>query len=150
VIEIAALAAACALGMTACSRPPDQGGTGPSSTIESGRESGSPSQVNEPSRTASPPPATMRDSSQPASSTTETIGKPPDNTGKNVRDRSDATVTPGDQSESKSELELTRSIRRAITGNGQFSTTAKNIKVITTADGKVTLRGPVNTPAEKD
>ena len=90
----------------------------------------------------------MRDSSQPASSTTETIGKPPDNTGKNVRDRSDATVTPGDQSESKSELELTRSIRRAITGNGQFSTTAKNIKIIT-VNGKVTLRGPVKTDAEK-
>jgi len=93
----------------------------------------------------------MRDSTQPApSKTEEAVAKPPDNTGRNVRDRSDAAVTPGDQSESKSELELTRNIRRAITGNSQLSTTAKNIKVVTTADGKVTLRGPVNTPAEKD
>jgi len=148
VIEIAALAA-CAMAMTACNRPSDQGGTGPSTTTESRQESGSQSRVNEPSRTPLPPAATMRDSTPP-SKPEQTVAKPPDNTGKNVRDRSDAAVTPGDQSEAKSDLELTRSIRRAITENSQFSTTAKNIKVITTANGKVILRGPVNTPAEKD
>lgn len=71
-----------------------------------------------------------------------------DNTGTNVRDRSDATLTPGDQGESQSDLELTRKIRRQITSNDQLSSEAKNIKIIT-KDGKVTLRGPVNNATEK-
>jgi hyperosmotically inducible protein len=72
----------------------------------------------------------------------------PDNTGKNVRDRSDATLTPGDQGGSESDRQLTRQVRRAITSNDQLSTTAKNIKIIT-VNGKVTLRGPVNSEQEK-
>jgi osmotically-inducible protein OsmY len=72
----------------------------------------------------------------------------PDNTGRNVRDRSDATLTPGDQGSSDADREVTRGIRRAITANDQLSTTTKNIKIITT-DGKVTLRGPVNSEHEK-
>ncbi|HLH55809.1 MAG TPA: BON domain-containing protein [Verrucomicrobiae bacterium] len=71
-----------------------------------------------------------------------------DNTGKNIRDRSDATLTPGDQGGSDSDRELTRNIRRAITSNEKLSTTAKNIKIIT-ANGKVTLRGPVQNDEEK-
>src|ERR1043166_7384393 len=47
--------------------------------------------------------------------------KPADNTGRNVRDRSDAALTPGDQGNNESDRELTRSIRRAITTNDQFS-----------------------------
>ncbi|HEX5220696.1 MAG TPA: BON domain-containing protein [Verrucomicrobiae bacterium] len=43
---------------------------------------------------------------------------------------------------------ITSTIRRAITSNDQLSTTARNIKIVT-IDGKVTLRGPVNTEAEK-
>jgi len=74
--------------------------------------------------------------------------KPADNTARNVRDRSSDTVTPGDQSETKGDLEVTRRIRRAITQNDQLSTTAKNIKIVT-ANGKVTLRGPVQNAAEK-
>lgn len=72
----------------------------------------------------------------------------PDNTGKNVRDRSDTTLTSGDQGESPADLELTRRIRRAVTSNSQLSTEAKNIKIIT-SNGKVTLRGPVQSEQER-
>ena len=71
-----------------------------------------------------------------------------DNTGRNVRDRSDSTLTPGDQGNSKEDIQTTRQIRRALTSNKQLSTTAKNIKIIT-VNGKVTLRGPVNNADEK-
>jgi osmotically-inducible protein OsmY len=71
-----------------------------------------------------------------------------DNTGRNTRDRSNATLTPGDQSNSKADIETTKRIRRALSENDQLSTTAKNIKIIT-INGKVTLRGPVKTPKEQ-
>jgi hyperosmotically inducible protein len=73
----------------------------------------------------------------------------PDNTGVNVRDRNDATLTPGDQGGSEPDRKTTAAIRQSITANDQLSTAAKNIKIIT-IDGKVTLRGPVNTEAEKN
>lgn len=72
----------------------------------------------------------------------------PDNTGRNERDRSGGAVTPEDQGGSDSDREITRQIRREITGNSEFSTVAGNIKIIT-EDGKVTLRGPVNTAQEQ-
>ena len=72
-----------------------------------------------------------------------------DNTGRNARDRSGDTLTPADQSNSDSDLEVTRSIRRALSTNDQFSTDAKNIKIVT-ANGKVTLRGPVKSQQEKE
>jgi len=84
----------------------------------------------------------------PASRDTADTSASPDNTGKNVRDRSDAALTSGDQNENKQDLEITRQIRRAITSNDDLSQEAKNIKIITT-NGKVTLRGPVNTDQER-
>ena len=72
----------------------------------------------------------------------------PDNTGRNVRDRSGDTVTPGDQSNKKADLHLTQEIRKALIADKSLSTNAKNVKIIT-ANGVVTLRGPVNTPQEK-
>jgi hyperosmotically inducible protein len=71
-----------------------------------------------------------------------------DNTGKNVRDRSDSSLTSGDQANNDADLQLTTRIRKAINDDNQLSTTAKNIKVIT-QNGKVTLRGPVSTPEEQ-
>jgi len=90
--------------------------------------------------------ATSRDTN--TSSRIYPSGKDVDNTGHNARDRSGATVTPGDQGNNKSDLETTRRIRRALAENGQLSTTAKNVKIIT-SNGKVTLRGPVDTRAEQ-
>ena len=71
-----------------------------------------------------------------------------DNTAKNERDRSGDTKTSGDQSNSAEDIKLTADIRKAVVGDGSLSMTAKNIKIIS-ANGVVTLRGPVNTPAEK-
>ena len=71
-----------------------------------------------------------------------------DNTGKNVRDRDDATKTPGDQAENEADRTITQNIRKAIEADDSLSTNAKNVKVIT-SDGKVTLRGPVKSDKEK-
>jgi osmotically-inducible protein OsmY len=71
-----------------------------------------------------------------------------DNTGKNVRDRDDATLTPMDQGTSEADVERTREIRSAITSNDSMSMQARNVKVIT-RDGVVTLRGPVQDAEEK-
>jgi len=72
----------------------------------------------------------------------------PDNTAINERDRSGETNTSGDQSNSPADLKTTQAIRQALMKDGELSMTAKNIKVIT-ANGHVTLRGPVKTAQEK-
>jgi osmotically-inducible protein OsmY len=74
--------------------------------------------------------------------------KPVDNTGKNERDRSGETLTPGDQSNTPEDLKITQAIRKAVVKDGSLTLTAKNIKIIT-AGGQVTLRGPVNSAEEK-
>jgi hyperosmotically inducible periplasmic protein len=72
----------------------------------------------------------------------------PDNTATNERDRSGETKTSGDQSNGSADLKTTQAIRQALMKDGGLSMTAKNIKVIT-ANGYVTLRGPVKTAQEK-
>ncbi len=72
----------------------------------------------------------------------------PDNTATNERDRSGETKTSGDESNSSADLKVTQSIRRALMRDRELSTTAKNIKIIT-ANGQVTLRGPVKSAQEK-
>ncbi len=74
--------------------------------------------------------------------------KPADNSAQNQRDRSGETKTSGDQSNSSSDVDITAAIRRAVMHDKSLSMTAKNVKIIT-AGGMVTLRGPVNTAAEK-
>src|SRR5216110_643309 len=71
-----------------------------------------------------------------------------DNTALNQRDRSGETKTSGDQSNSSADLKTTQAIRQALMKDSELSTAAKNIKVIT-ANGHVTLRGPVKTAQEK-
>jgi len=73
---------------------------------------------------------------------------PADNTGRNVRDRDDAAKTADQQSNSKQDVEITRAVRRAIVKDKSLSTSAHNVKIITT-DGVVTLRGPVTSKEEK-
>jgi hyperosmotically inducible periplasmic protein len=72
----------------------------------------------------------------------------PDNTATNERDRSGETQTSGDQSNSSADLKITQAIRQALMKDSELSMTAKNIKIIT-ANGQVTLRGPVKTAQEK-
>jgi hyperosmotically inducible periplasmic protein len=71
-----------------------------------------------------------------------------DNTKKNQRDRSGETKTSGDQSNSSQDVKITAAIRRAVVRDRSLSMTAKNAKIIT-ANGMVTLRGPVKSDAEK-
>jgi hyperosmotically inducible protein len=72
----------------------------------------------------------------------------PDNTRVNRRDRGGATLTPMDQGPSDADRKITRDIRQAVMKDSTLSFTAKNVKIIT-VDGKVTLRGPVKTEAER-
>jgi hyperosmotically inducible periplasmic protein len=73
----------------------------------------------------------------------------PDNTGRNAADRGTTAPTPMDQGENATDRRITADIRKAIMGETGMSTNAQNCKVIT-KDGVVTLRGPVETQAEKD
>jgi hyperosmotically inducible periplasmic protein len=83
-----------------------------------------------------------------ASPASETSPLPPNNSGKNVRDRERGAVTPFTQSNNRSDVEITRKIRRALMEDKSLSTTARNVKVIT-VDGNVILRGPVKSKHEK-
>jgi len=73
---------------------------------------------------------------------------PADNTGKNVRDRSGDTLTAGDQPENAGDRDITQGVRKAIVANKHLSTNAHNVKIVT-VNGVVTLRGPVDSAAEK-
>ena len=72
----------------------------------------------------------------------------PNNTGVNVRDRAPGAMTADQQSNTKSDLTTTREIRRAVVKDPSLSMLAHNVKIVS-ANGKVTLRGPVNTEREK-
>ena len=71
-----------------------------------------------------------------------------DNSGTNVRDRDDATKTSGDQAENEADRTISQNIRQAVVADDSVSTNGKNVKIIT-ADGVVTLRGPVKSENEK-
>jgi osmotically-inducible protein OsmY len=71
-----------------------------------------------------------------------------DNTGRNVRDQGDATLTPLDQSPAEADVKITQAIRRAIAVDKALSMNARNVKIITIAR-VMTLRGPVESATEK-
>src|ERR1017187_855877 len=71
-----------------------------------------------------------------------------DNTARNVRDRNSRTLTPLDQGNSQADVNTTAQIRKEIIAGKDLSVNARNVKIITT-NGRVTLRGPVNTAEEK-
>jgi hyperosmotically inducible periplasmic protein len=72
----------------------------------------------------------------------------PDNTAVNKRDRDGGEKTPIDQNENQRDVNITAEIRKAVLATKDMSINARNVKIIT-ANGKVTLRGPVNSEAEK-
>lgn len=74
---------------------------------------------------------------------------PPDNSQINKRDEHPSSITAEKQSSDPGDVEITRKIRREITGDDSLSMLAKNVKIIT-QEGKVTLRGPVNSAEEKE
>src|ERR1700758_4219652 len=79
-----------------------------------------------------------------ASDTTEA-----DNTKRNSSEQNKNTETAEKQSNSKDDLALTQKVRQAVVKDGSLSMNAKNIKIIT-QDGKITLKGPVDSQQEKD
>lgn len=77
-------------------------------------------------------------------------GTDAENTARNKVDRDTTTKTPMDQSNSSADIKITAEIRRAIMEDKSMSMNAQNCKVITDKTGVVTLRGPVDSQAEKD
>ena len=72
----------------------------------------------------------------------------PNNSAVNVRDRAPDAMTADQQSNTRSDMTTTREIRRAVAKDHSLSMLAHNVKIVS-ANGKVTLRGPVNTEKEK-
>lgn len=87
----------------------------------------------------------------PSSSTTATpqAAAQPDNTARNRRDVGTDAQTPMQQGESEADLRITADIRKAVVDREELSLNAKNCKIIT-RNGVVTLRGPVQSGAERD
>ena len=72
-----------------------------------------------------------------------------DNTKQNSSEQNKNTDTAEKQSNSKDDLALTQKIRQAVMKDGSLSMNAKNVKIIA-QDGKITLKGPVDSQQEKD
>jgi hyperosmotically inducible protein len=71
-----------------------------------------------------------------------------DNTKRNASEQNHREDTAEQQSNQKDDLTLTQRIRQAVVKDHALSMNAKNVKIIT-RQGKVLLRGPVETPQEK-
>jgi len=76
--------------------------------------------------------------------TSATWANDADNSVNNKPDQSQAAITPAKQSNAKADVDVTRAIRRAITKNSSLSVYAHNIKIITTQDHVVYLRGTIS------
>ena len=72
-----------------------------------------------------------------------------DNTKRNSSEENKNTDTAEKQSNSKDDLALTQQVRQAVMKDGSLSMNAKNVKIIA-QDGKITLKGPVDSQQEKD
>lgn len=97
------------------------------------------------------PGASVKDGNTAPAANTATGGAKqvaPDNTGRNERDRAANAVTPMDQSNDPKDIALTQQIRKVVVGDDALSMNAHNVKIIS-ANGVVTLRGPVDSPQEK-
>lgn len=83
------------------------------------------------------------------------VDRPPDeatrrdNTAVNSRDTESSAKTPLDQGQNSADVSVTADIRKAILAKENMSINARNVKIIT-ENGQVTLRGPVESQAEKD
>ena len=73
---------------------------------------------------------------------------PADNTKANQRDRNSSEPTADQQSNNRSDTDITKQVRRALVADKSLSTYAHNVKVIT-QNGSVTLKGPVRSEEEK-
>jgi osmotically-inducible protein OsmY len=87
---------------------------------------------------------------------TETIAPPDaaapantdaDNTARNAETNT-SIDTPAAQSENEADIKITAAIRKSVVDDTALSVNAHNVKIMT-ADGVVTLRGPVKSDREK-
>ena len=67
-----------------------------------------------------------------------------DNSGNNQTDQNAAAVTPEKQSNADADVAVTRAIRRAIVKDSTLSVYAHNIKIVTTKNHAVYLRGAIS------
>lgn len=72
-----------------------------------------------------------------------------DNTAVNERDANGGSVTPIDQSNDAKDIDQVAAIRREVMDIDDLSINGQNVKIIT-GGGRVVLRGPVDSQAEKD
>jgi len=101
---------------------------------------------------ATPPKISVPD--QTSHPSPNNLDKPvePDNTAVNARDTNRVQREPKlpiDQKENQGDIDITAKIRQGVVNAEGLSTNAKNVKIIT-ADGHVTLRGPVDSKTEHD
>jgi hyperosmotically inducible protein len=75
-------------------------------------------------------------------------GVPPDNSKSNKVNASNATATADAQTNTASDLDLTKRIRQSVIADKSLSTYAHNIKIVT-VNGSVTLNGVVRSEDEK-
>jgi hyperosmotically inducible protein len=125
-------------GRTTVSKPALGGGNTPATSATDGAATSTPST-----------PRTGSATSGTGATGTDTDATRADNSAVNQRDRDDDTVLPTDQSNDQKDLDLSAKIRQNILRNKEMSLKAQNVKIITTDDGKVTLRGPVASEDEK-
>jgi osmotically-inducible protein OsmY len=74
---------------------------------------------------------------------------PPDNTKMNQRDRDQAATTADQQSNEKTDREITQQVRKALINDKSLSAYAHNVKIVT-QNGVVTVKGPVRSEEEKN
>jgi len=80
---------------------------------------------------------------------TDKTAPAPDNTRVNERDNNQAATTADQQSNEKTDREITQQIRKALINDKSLSTYAHNVKIVT-QNGVVTLKGPVRSDEEKN
>jgi hypothetical protein len=112
--------------------------TQPAPTLDSPRDE----------REAIPPATATANANAAPADRSSAPGTKPDNSKVNQRDQSSAALTPMDQGSSEADRKITQQIRQDLMKDKSLSFTAKNVKIIT-IDGKVTLRGPVKSDAER-
>lgn len=82
-------------------------------------------------------------------STTAPTTYTPTTTSNSAYNSIDSGVTAQDQGTSEYDIRTTRTIRKQVVAQDDFSSNAKNVKIIT-INGTVVLKGPVKTMAEKN
>lgn len=102
--------------------------------------------TNAPGRSSQTSVSGMNDSGSDTSQSTNRTGLNQTSTGRSGQTNS--TLTAGDQSESEADRTITQQIRKAVVADSSLSVKAQNCTIVTIG-GVVTLRGSVDTAAER-